>query len=74
MRIKSLRFAPEKNIGDWLLWVQLFMCVSLNVLTLQNKGKVFHKVQVRSTRNSRACMIRCMDVDEAKRICKNRSR
>ena len=32
-------------------------------------GEVFQKGQVRSTRNQRACMIRCMNVDEAREVC-----
>ena len=32
------------------------------------------KGRVPSTRNRRACMTRCMNVDEAKRVCKDRSR
>ena len=32
------------------------------------------KGQVRGTHNRRACMIRCMNVDEARRVCKDRSR
>ena len=37
-------------------------------------GEVLQKGQVRSTRNRRACMIRCMNVGEARRVCKYRSR
>ena len=37
-------------------------------------GEVLQKGRVRSTRNWRACMTRCMNVEEAKRVCKNRSR
>ena len=37
-------------------------------------GKILQKGQVRSTRNRRACMTRCMNVDEAKGVCKDRSR
>ena len=37
-------------------------------------GEVLQKGQVRSTRNKRACMIRCMNVDEARAIFKDRSR
>ena len=33
-----------------------------------------YRGQVRSTRNRRACMIRCMNVDEARGVCKDRSR
>ena len=36
-------------------------------------GEVLQKVWVRSTRNRRACMTRCMNVDEAKGVCKDRS-
>ena len=36
-------------------------------------GDVLHKGQVRSTLNRRACMTRCMNVDEAKEVCKGRS-
>ena len=31
-------------------------------------GDVFQKSQVRSTHNRRACMIKCMNVDEAKGV------
>ena len=46
------------------------------VVTLRGDliGDVLHKVQVRSTRNQHACMIRCMNVDEARGVCKDRSR
>ena len=37
-------------------------------------GEVLQKGQVRSTRNRRACMIRCMNVDEARQVCKHRIR
>ena len=37
-------------------------------------GKVLQKGQVRSTRNRRACRILCMNLDEAKAVCKDRSR
>ena len=37
-------------------------------------GEVLQKGRVRSTRNRRACMTRCMNVDEAKGVCKDRSR
>ena len=37
-------------------------------------GEVLQKSQVRSTRNRRACMIRCMNVVEARGVCKDRSR
>ena len=37
-------------------------------------GEVHQKGQVRSTRNRRVCMIRCMNVDEARGVCKDRSR
>ena len=39
-------------------------------------GEVLQKGRVRSTRNRRACMTRCMnvDTDEAKGVCKDRSR
>ena len=37
-------------------------------------GEVLQKGWVRSTRNRRACMTRCMNVDEAKGVCKDRSR
>ena len=36
--------------------------------------EVLQKGQVRSTRYRRACMIRCMNVDEATRVCADRSR
>ena len=34
-------------------------------------GEVLQKGQVRSTRNRRACMIRCMNVDEARGVSKD---
>ena len=37
-------------------------------------GEVLQKGRVRSTHNRRACTIRCINMDEAKRVCKNRSR
>lgn len=37
-------------------------------------GDVLQKGQVRSTYNRCACMTRCMDVNEAKGVCKNCSR
>ena len=37
-------------------------------------GEVLQKGQVRSIRNRRACKIRCMNVDEAKGVRKDRSR
>ena len=37
-------------------------------------GEVFQKGQVRSTRNRRACIIKCMNIDEARGVCKDRSR
>ena len=37
-------------------------------------GEVLQKVQPRSTHNRRACMIRCMNVDEERGECKDRSR
>ena len=37
-------------------------------------GEVLQKGQVHCTRNRRACMIRCMNVDEARGVCKDRSR
>ena len=37
-------------------------------------GEVIQKGQERSTRNRRACMIRCINVDEARGVCKDRSR
>ena len=37
-------------------------------------GEVLQKGRVRSTRNRRTCMTRCMKVDEAKGVCKDRSR
>ena len=37
-------------------------------------GEVLQKGRVRSTRNRRACMTRCMNVDEAKRVCGDCSR
>ena len=37
-------------------------------------GEVLQKGQVRNTRNQRACMIRCMNVEEARGVCKDRSR
>ena len=37
-------------------------------------GEVLQKGQVRSTRNRRACMIRCMNINEARGVCKDRSR
>ena len=37
-------------------------------------GEVLQKGQVRSTLTRRACMIRCMNVDEARGVCKDRSR
>ena len=33
-------------------------------------GDILQKGQVRSTRNRRACMIRCMNVDETRGVCK----
>ena len=35
---------------------------------------VLQKGRVHSTRNRRACMTRCMNVDETKGVCKDRSR
>ena len=32
-------------------------------------GEVLQKGQVRRTRNLRACMIRCMNVDETRGVC-----
>ena len=37
-------------------------------------GEVLQTGRMRSTRNRRACMTRCMDVDKAKGVCKDRSR
>ena len=37
-------------------------------------GEILQKGRVRSTRNRRACMTRCMNVDEAKGVCEYRSR
>ena len=37
-------------------------------------GEVLQKGQVCSTHNRRACMIRCMNVDVAREVCKDRSR
>ena len=37
-------------------------------------GEVLQKGRVRSTHNQHACMTRCMNVDEAKGVCKDRSR
>ena len=37
-------------------------------------GEVLQKDQVRSTCNRRACMIRSKNVDEARGVCKDRSR
>ena len=37
-------------------------------------GKVLQKSRMHSNHNRRACMSRCMNVDEAKRVCKDRSR
>ena len=37
-------------------------------------GEVLQKDRVCSTRNRRACMTRCINVDEAKGVCKDRSR
>ena len=37
-------------------------------------GEVLQKGRVRITRNRRACMTRCMNVDEAKGVCKHRSK
>ena len=36
--------------------------------------EVLQKGQVCSTRNQPMCMIRCMNVDEARGVCKDRSR
>ena len=41
---------------------------------LPDLSLVLQKGQVRSTRNRRACMIRCTNVDEARGVCKDRSR
>lgn len=38
-----------------------------------NIGDILRKGEVRSTRNRRVCMTRCMDVEEAKEVCKDRS-
>ena len=37
-------------------------------------GEILQKGQVRSTSKLRACMIRCMNVDVARGVCKDRSR
>ena len=37
-------------------------------------GEVLQKGQVRCTRNWRACMIRCMNVDDSSAVCKDCSR
>ena len=37
-------------------------------------GEVLQKGKVSSTHNQRACMIKCMNVDEAKGVCKDCSR
>ena len=37
-------------------------------------GEVLQKGQERSTRTRRACMIRCMNVVEARGVCKDRNR
>ena len=37
-------------------------------------GEVLQKVQVRSTRNWYACLIRCMNVNKARGVCKDRIR
>ena len=37
-------------------------------------GEVLQKGQMRSTRNRRACIITCMNVDEARAVCKDRNR
>ena len=37
-------------------------------------GVVLQKGQVRSPLNRRACMMRCMNVDKARGLCKDRSR
>ena len=37
-------------------------------------GGILKKGQMRSTHNWRACMVRCMNVDEARGICKDHSR
>ena len=37
-------------------------------------GGVLQNRQVRSTRNRLACLISCMNVDETKRVCKDRTR
>ena len=36
--------------------------------------EVIQKGQVRNTHNRRACMIRCLNVDEARGVCEDRSR
>jgi hypothetical protein len=41
---------------------------------LDQIGEVLEKVQVRSTRNRRACMRNLMTVEVAKGVCKNRSK
>ena len=37
-------------------------------------GEVLQKCQVRNTSNCRACMIRCINLDEARGVCKDRRR
>ena len=37
-------------------------------------GEVLQKGQVCGTPNQRACMIRCVNVDEARGVCKKRNR
>ena len=37
-------------------------------------GEVLHIRQVRCTHNLRACIIRCMNVDEARGVCKDHIR
>ena len=37
-------------------------------------GEALHKGREHSTRNRRACVTRCKNVDEAKEVCKDRSR
>jgi hypothetical protein len=46
----------------------------LRLTFLDQIGEVLEKGQVKSTRNRRACMRNLMAVEEAKGVCKNRSK
>ena len=56
-----------------------FTILFLKIYTFTHYRSLSYKVgvlrdQVRSTCNQRACMTRCMNIDEAKVVCKDRSR